>query len=104
MAVAFASSDDGLNPSVKFFLIEGFGQEVIRPYAKAFYFCLNSALSGYHQDRRIDPGGAHATHDLVPLDVGEHQIQHHDVVIVVPSELKRFFSALHLVDHETIRA
>ena len=101
LAEALAAPDDRLHPSQQFGLVKRLGDEIIGAQTEAFDLDLRARQPGQDQHRGIIARDTHPAHDLETLDVGQHQVKNHDVVVVVPGKFEAFLACVGMVDHGT---
>ena len=94
-----AASDDGLHARQQLGLVEWLGDEVVSAEPQPFDLGLRSRQARQDQHRRVIAGHTHPANHFEPLDVRQHQVKHHDVVIVVSRQLEAFLAGIRMVDH-----
>src|SRR5260370_10752834 len=68
---------------------EGFGDVIVRAGIKPADALLHHAGSGHDDHRQIRPPGANPAQDIQPADSGQIEIQNHEIVCRIGSQLLR---------------
>ena len=90
---------DGLHSGEQFGLVERLGDEVVRAQGQTLHLRLWPRQAGQDQHRRVVAGDPHPPHDFKALDVGQHQVEQHDVVVIMAGELEAFLAGVNMIDH-----
>ena len=86
--VTFRAAHDRLDPRDQLAPVERLGQEVVGAKAQALDLVIELGQTRQDQDRGAHPGRAQPAQHFVAVDVGQHQIQNDDVVIVKLADLQ----------------
>lgn len=87
-----------LDPRQELRLVERLGQEIVRAKSQRLHLGLWLRQSRENQDRRAVSAQPHPPDHLIPIDVRQHQVHDHDVVIVVTQDLQRFLSRIGVIN------
>ena len=99
LAVPLAAPHDSLHPRQQFRLVERLGDEVVGTKAETLHLDLWPGQPRQDQHRRVVARDTHPPHHLEALDVGQHQVEHHDVVVIVAGQFEPFLAGIRMVDH-----
>ena len=99
LAEALAAPNDGLHPGQKLGLVERLGDEIVGAHAETLHLGLRPRQSRQDQNRRFDPREAHSSHNLIAFHIRQHEIEHHDIVIIVPYQFEGLFPGIGLIHH-----
>jgi hypothetical protein len=99
LAEALAAPHDRLHASQQLRLVKRLGDEIIGSQTEAFHLDLWARQPGQDQHRGIISRDAHPAYDLETFDVGQHQVENHDVVVVVTGKFEAFLAGIGMIDH-----
>ena len=80
--MALGAPHDRLYTSDQLAAIKWLGEIVVSTETEAFDLFVGRRKTGQNQDRRYHPCGAQAAQHFISVDIGQHQVENDDVVIV----------------------
>ncbi len=100
--MALAAADNRLNPGDQLTFVEWFGQVIIGTNTKAADLGIRLTQAGKQQDRGINTRGTQPSEDFIAIDVGQHDVENHDVVIIDFADLQTVFPKVGMVNDKTL--
>ena len=92
--MALGAADDRLDARDQLAAVERLGQEVVGAEAEALDLVVELGEAGEDQDRRAHARGAQAAQHLIAVDIGQHEVEDDDVVIVELADLEPVFAEI----------
>ena len=86
------AADDGAHACQQFVHVARAGQEIVSAEVEGLHPDAGGGDIGEGQHRHHHAGGAHASDQFVPGDVGQVEIEQNDVVLVEAKELHRLLA------------
>src|SRR5215472_1192260 len=102
--MALRAPPEGLDTRDQFAPIERFSQEIVGAETKPFDLMVKLNEAGEDQYRRAYARRAQAPQYFVPVDVGKHQIEENDVVIIELADLQAILAEIGRVANEVFLA
>src|SRR5215472_353888 len=98
--MAFRAPHYRLNSSDQLATVERLGQEIVGAEPEAFDLVVELDKAREDQDRRAYARRAQAPQHFVPVDIGKHQIEENDVVIVKLTDLQTVLAEIGRIANE----
>ncbi len=98
LRVALGTADDRVDARDQFLAVERLGHVIVGAEAEAADLVLGVVLAGEDQDRRVDARETQLAQHLVPVHVGQVQIEEDQVVIVELGEIDPLLAEVRGID------
>src|SRR6185437_1198831 len=92
--MALGAANDRLDARDQLAAVEGLGQEVVGAKAQALDLVIELGKARENEDRRAHARGAQAAQHLIAIEIGQHEVENDDVVVVELADLESVFAEI----------